>query len=266
MKKYILFLSLALLLLSCESARELVNERSVLDELEASSYEPKTDFEKSLQSRGFELDEIRAMSAIAKESYPGSPRSIIFDGGHFCYDGYDRNSTHANCGLYSAKKLMHHLGQLGIVSADLWFQYSDRELRDIVVDEITHDERERNQSFCLQEESVAGLLVFLGVPPEYISIIRRGSFWERALFARIAVAEKKLELIGEAEADLDLADVKIANGFYNVIGEHTYIGTFLNAFLSSEEAERIAQKTELTAEIKRLNQNLAAHDYSDGSL
>ncbi|GHT55289.1 hypothetical protein AGMMS50233_04980 [Endomicrobiia bacterium] len=99
---------------------------------------PKSKVEEYLKAKGADDAEIRQMLKIEKENFGEGIGHIVYDeNNHYYYEGHDTGWTHCNSGLYAVKRLLFVLGKHGIVDKDLWYRYTDSQLRqtDIALDE-----------------------------------------------------------------------------------------------------------------------------------
>jgi hypothetical protein len=122
---------------------------------------------KYLQSKGCDRYEISEMMKIEKEDFEGTVEHVIWNNNHhFYYKHHDNGQTYANCGLYAVKRLLCALGRNNIVDKDLWYRYTDAELRDMIV-KISGDEKYRDQGTMPDAVHIARLMDSLGIKPPY---------------------------------------------------------------------------------------------------
>jgi hypothetical protein len=134
-----------------------------------------TEVGKILYKRGCKANEIKEMMKIENEDFGMDVKDkkyighIVYWNNHYYYRGHDRGYTYHNCGLYAMKRLLFVLGKhpdTGI-GEDLWYRYTDKELRDMLV-RITGNENNRKEtefigSFILQRL----IQERFGVPDKY---------------------------------------------------------------------------------------------------
>jgi hypothetical protein len=177
MKKFICLLTLSLCLLSCSSAPAL---RQPLIKQHLAKQFQVVDIANYLVGIGCDEYEIANMLQISKEVYPDGIGEIHNVPGHFYFQvitpdnkvvPFDNGQTYANCSIYASKRLLRFLGQKGIVDSNLWFAFTDRQWRQLIVG-IENDEKYTNQGEYVGPEIFRQLLVPLGVPPEYIRTSR----------------------------------------------------------------------------------------------
>jgi hypothetical protein len=233
MKKYklVTFLMFSAFLFSCSSLEDVAKKNTVFNnsiiqrankESVLNNYNPELEVDRNsevvqylIQKGDCSKVEILLMSKVEKEVYPNQIKSIIFTGNHYYYDGFDNGQTEQNCGLYAAKRLLRHLGQNGIVDKDLWYRYSDVELREMVVS-IAGNEY-RSQAKPLYELTVRQLLIQLGCPNEYIKIQRSGCFWQDMAKERIRNGRNSLQFLRDIlEFHQDMIP-RIDSGYYDEI-------------------------------------------------
>ncbi|MDR3253406.1 MAG: hypothetical protein LBT07_00365 [Endomicrobium sp.] len=82
--------------------------------------------------------ETETINIILEEIYT-TPLQIIWENGHFyaadkCNNKFNAGNTYANCGLWAARRILRYLGQINKIDKDLWRKYSNKELRNIIVD------------------------------------------------------------------------------------------------------------------------------------
>jgi hypothetical protein len=161
---YFTFLFLfELSLFSCgKNAEELINRSDTAPLV-------LTEVGKNLQARGCDENEIIQMMKIETENFEGRIDHVCWWSNHFYYYGHDNGQTHANCGLYAVKRLLFVLGKHKIVNEDLWYRYTDAELRDILVT-ISKDETDRNQNNIISAYRLVVLMNRLGIPAAYIGV------------------------------------------------------------------------------------------------
>jgi hypothetical protein len=117
---------------------------------------PAEDGDKGDQAKVASEDEIKATMKIATEDF-GSDVTDINHIGHIVYDdihyyyrdhnnrSHNGQSGSGNCGLYAMKRLLFVLGKYKLVEEDLWYKYTDVELREKIV-RITGAEKYKCQS------------------------------------------------------------------------------------------------------------------------
>lgn len=123
------------------------------------------------RQKGFEEGEIFWMAKIATEDYGPDVWPILYVGGHYIYGPFDGN-TYSNCPLYSLKRFFRQLGILGIVAPDLWYKWSDRQLRNIGVDELGFPQEERSQHAMLKQYQITMFVKHLA--PKAMSHLKHG--------------------------------------------------------------------------------------------
>jgi hypothetical protein len=124
---------------------------------------------KYLKNKGCDDLEIKAMMDIEKEDFGENIDRVMHKGIHFWYENHDKGGTHMNCGLYAMKRLLFVLGKHGLVKEDLWYRYTDVELRDMLVN-ISGYEKDRKQSETIWINILKTLMRDVGVPEEYCKI------------------------------------------------------------------------------------------------
>ncbi|MDR1474816.1 MAG: hypothetical protein LBS38_03955 [Endomicrobium sp.] len=173
------------------------------------------------RQKGFEEREIFWMAKIATEDYGQEVWPILYVGGHFIYGPFDGN-TYSNCPLYSLKRFLRHLGLLGIVDQDLWYRWSDRQLRDIGVDELGFHQRERSQHVVLLQNQITMLVKHL--TPEAIPHLKHGCAREIAVRERqntmqsLGIFHDLTEILEAEQRDrVEIAiNMAIERGFKNI--------------------------------------------------
>jgi hypothetical protein len=94
-----------------------------------------TEAGKHLAGKGATAKEIMEMMKIEKECF-GENGYIVFNGHHYWYEDsmgpHEGQSGDANCGLYAIKRLLFVLGRKGIVDKNLWYKYTDDDLREML--------------------------------------------------------------------------------------------------------------------------------------
>jgi hypothetical protein len=154
---------------------------------DASVFLGLSEVEKYLQSKGCAEYEIFEMMKIEKEDFDGPIEHVMYRNNHFYYKHHDNGQTYCNCGLYAVKRLLCALGKKGIVAKDLWYKYTDAELRDMIV-EISGNEYDRNQGRTLDVWDVDKLMFrFLGVKPPYNGV---WNFHDESYHCMYGVTEK----------------------------------------------------------------------------
>ncbi|GHT52681.1 hypothetical protein AGMMS49990_09330 [Endomicrobiia bacterium] len=126
---------------------------------------PKSKVEEYLKAKGADDAEIRQMLKIEKEDFGEDIGHIVYENNHYYYEGHDNGWTHCNCGLYAMKRLLFVLGKHDIVDKDLWYRYTDSQLREMC---STPDQSEHIIASILRT-----LMEDLGVPAEHNKIYDR---------------------------------------------------------------------------------------------
>jgi hypothetical protein len=184
-----------LTLSSCANNKDKGKTNPVVDRADASKsthmhYE-LSEVGKYLYSKGCAEYEISEMMKIEKEDFEGPIEHVIYHNYHFHYKHHDKGQTYANCGLYAVKRLLFALGKKGIVAKDLWYKYTDVELRDMIV-KISGDESDRNQGKVLDVWDVDRLMFrFLDVKPPYNGV---WCFHDKSYHCMYGVTEKTVRL------------------------------------------------------------------------
>jgi hypothetical protein len=151
----------------------------------------------AFRQQGFEEGEISWMAKIATEDYGPNVWPILYVGGHFIYGPFDGN-TYSNCPLYALKRFLRHLGILGIVDKDLWYRWSDKQLRNIGVDELGFPEMERSQHVGLSPHQITMLVRHL--EPNAIPHLKHGC-------ARGIAVKEKQNIMGKLSIINDLIKI-----------------------------------------------------------
>jgi hypothetical protein len=216
---------------------------------------PEGNFKEKLQ---LEDCEIQQRSKIERENFSHPIYPIVFTGGHYYYDDHDFGHTYQNCGLYAIRRLLFHLGLLSIVNADLWDRYTDRGLRNIIVDTLGFNEQYRDQNVGLLEEHVTALMRWFGIPDQYIVIVRRGNYWIRLINGIMDAAGRELEFICKAEKDPKNVEAGIDKGVYDEINSRDVLHDFLKHIKSG--AAKTMKHDRITS-IERAKHSLENRDY-----
>jgi hypothetical protein len=177
------------------------------------------------RQKGFEEGEIHWMAKIATEDYGLEVWPILYVGHHFIYGPFDGN-TYCNCALYSVKRFLRHLGILGIIDQNLWYKWSDRQLRDIGVNELKFSESSRDQYTELSTDQITALVEHL--VPGALPYLKQGSA------RKIAVKER----------ERIIQDLRIINDLIEILETERKEGV--------EGAINMAQERKFTR-IERLN-------------
>ncbi|GHT56788.1 hypothetical protein AGMMS50233_09390 [Endomicrobiia bacterium] len=127
---------------------------------------------KYLKAKGADNAEIRQVLKIEKEDFGEDIGHIVYENNHYYYEGHDNGWTHCNCGLYAVKRLLFVLGKHDIVDKDLWYRYTDSQLREMLL-EIPERERETNQNVTIRSGILITLMDDLGVPADHCKIYGR---------------------------------------------------------------------------------------------
>ncbi|GHT56281.1 hypothetical protein AGMMS50233_07750 [Endomicrobiia bacterium] len=133
---------------------------------------PKSKVEEYLEAKGADNAEIREMSKIEKEDFGEGIDHIVCENNHYYYKDHDNGWTHCNCGLYAVKRLLFVLGKHDIVDKDLWYKYTDSQLREMLL-EIPEREKETNQNVTIRSNTLKTLMEDLGVPDDHCRIYGR---------------------------------------------------------------------------------------------
>jgi hypothetical protein len=141
----------------------------VLSDLDTSNSTVLSKVGKYLKNKGCDDLEIKAMMDIEKEDFGENINRVMRVGYHFWYENHCSGRTHLNCGLYAMKRLLFVLGKHGVVDENLWYKYTDDELRDMIAN-ISGYEKNRNQSKFIEGNILKTLMRDVGVPERYCKI------------------------------------------------------------------------------------------------
>ncbi|GHT72355.1 hypothetical protein AGMMS49950_10800 [Endomicrobiia bacterium] len=96
---------------------------------------------------------------------------------HFWYKSPEDSFLARDCTLDTARRLLHHAGQIGIVHKDLWNKYSNKELREILADQLIIKNNPMRANVVklplqyLYAFEMAILLRTLGIPNKHIDFL-----------------------------------------------------------------------------------------------
>ncbi|GHT39001.1 hypothetical protein AGMMS49593_09320 [Endomicrobiia bacterium] len=125
----------------------------------------KSEVGKYLKARGAGNAEIREMLKIEKEDFGENIERIVYENNHYYYRGHDNGWTRKNCGLYAMKRMLFVLGKHDEIDKNLWYKYTDSELREMDVGP--------NQDNDIFVGQLRTLMEDLGIPPKYREIHSR---------------------------------------------------------------------------------------------
>jgi hypothetical protein len=130
-------------------------------------------------------------------------------GGHYYLVGHDDGQTSQNCGLFATIRLLYVLGQNGVVPRHWWYSLTVQQMRDILVDRVVIggvpvEKYYRDQGMPLEAVEIKALMQYLGIPTQYIRIVKQGPYW----------VDKAERGVLEAKAAIELFDdlKKVQNG------------------------------------------------------
>ncbi|GHT47514.1 hypothetical protein AGMMS49936_08390 [Endomicrobiia bacterium] len=105
------------------------------------------------------------MLKIEKEDFGENIERIVYENNHYYYRGHDNGWTRKNCGLYAMKRMLFVLGKHNEIDKNLWYKYTDSELREMDVGP--------NQDNPIFVGQLRTLMEDLGIPPKYREIHSR---------------------------------------------------------------------------------------------
>jgi hypothetical protein len=163
--------------------------------------------EKHLRAHGASDEEIKATKHIATEHFGDNIGRIMWDNGHYWY-GDDMGNHDGqpvddgiNCGLYALKRLLFVLGRHNIVDKNLWYQYTDMELRKFVFGKWEPNlERFYNEAMA-PEYLVELVQIFVGDTGDYRWIYDRHNEVLRHFLIRSDVVTAGMEAVQLAEIE-----------------------------------------------------------------
>jgi hypothetical protein len=140
-----------------------------------------SEFLQRLQDLGRSNQEIIELTKIERESYGIVLREIMFNGGHFYYEGFDVGQTPGNCGIYAVRRKLKHMYDLNMLTDETaWYRLSDKQMRDLIatgpnVDPaINRDYVYRGEH--LDCEDIVNLQIYMGIPIENCSVLKTNGF------------------------------------------------------------------------------------------
>ncbi|MDR2436809.1 MAG: hypothetical protein LBD17_01875, partial [Endomicrobium sp.] len=105
---------------------------------------------------------------------PANIGPIRFTGTHFFYSALDELYIHGDCGLFAARRFLHHLAQSGVLGrlglkTNLW-RIPNEQLREIIANRQTGLQY-LGQGVTLTVNAIRGLLLDLGIPQALIQFL-----------------------------------------------------------------------------------------------
>jgi hypothetical protein len=140
-----------------------------------------SEFAQGLQELGYNPHEIRELAKIERENYETILREIMFNGGHFYYDGFDVGQTPGNCGIYALRRKLKHMYELHMLADETaWYRLSDRQMRDLIVNgpnaDPTIDRGYIYRGEILDCEDIVNLQIYMEIPIEDCSVLKTDGF------------------------------------------------------------------------------------------
>jgi hypothetical protein len=144
--------------------------------------------------------------------------------------GHDDGQTSQNCGLFAIIRLLYVLGQNGVVPKHLWYSLTVQQMRDILVDRVVIggvpvEKYYRDQGMPLEAVEIKTLMQYLGIPAEYIRIVKQGSYWVDKAERGVLEAKVTIELFDDlkkvqnGECLIETVLDKNSKGEYNRTGK-----------------------------------------------
>ncbi|GHT48630.1 hypothetical protein AGMMS49936_11240 [Endomicrobiia bacterium] len=106
------------------------------------------------------------MLKIEKEDFGENIERIVYENNHYYYRGHDNGWTRKNCGLYAMKRMLFVLGKHNEIDKNLWYKYTDSQLREMLLETPGH-ERAANQNTLILCSDLKTLMEDLSVPADH---------------------------------------------------------------------------------------------------
>jgi hypothetical protein len=140
-----------------------------------------SEFLQRLQALGYNTQEIRELTKIKKEDYGIVLLEIMFNGGHFYYEGFDVGETSNNCGIYAVRRKLKHMYDLHMLADETaWYRLSDSGMRGLIrtgsnADPMI-DRRYVSRGESLDCEDIVNLQIYMGIPVESCTVLKTNGF------------------------------------------------------------------------------------------
>jgi hypothetical protein len=189
-----IFLLFLFVIFSCSKKNEALRQDTVLQTTETEptknpttpSQETNTtpgmsEFLQELQNLGYNSQEVRELIKIEKENYGPVLRDIMFNGGHFYYEGFDFGQTPNNCGIYAVRRKLKQMYDLDMLADKrAWYRLSDSQMRNLIATGPNADpEIDRRYVYggeSLACEDIVNLQIYMSIPLENCSLFKTDGF------------------------------------------------------------------------------------------
>jgi hypothetical protein len=149
---------------------------------------------------------------IATEYFGEEIGYIVCEGNHFYYKDsagdHDGQSGAANCGLYALKRLLFVLGRKDIVAENLWYEYTDSQLREKIAKMVRAEYAREvvRPTTLISARHLRKLMIDINIPSWYCDFYdRKGKKSLQAAFASFysLIPEEQVTDKAEIEAMLE---------------------------------------------------------------
>ncbi|MDR2437676.1 MAG: hypothetical protein LBD17_06430 [Endomicrobium sp.] len=140
-----------------------------------------SEFIQRLQDLGYSTLEIRELTKIKSENYGLVLREIMFNGGHFYYEGFDIGETPNNCSIYAVRRKLKHMYDMHMLPDEtVWYRLSDRQMRNLIATgpnaEPGLDRGYIYRGESLDCEDIVNLQIYMGIPIENCTVLKTNGF------------------------------------------------------------------------------------------
>jgi flagellar basal body-associated protein FliL len=192
-----------------ESNSESAPAFDALDELALS------EVAQHIRARGAGNAEIKATVNIGRGGFGEGIGSIVRKNGHFTYRNANgtpyEGQTHYNCGLYAMKRFLFVLGRHGLVDKNLWYEYTDQELRDKLA-EMPKGARLKSQGEPICARYLKTLMKDIKIPIGYCSKIYDYDLHSDICFiAPFLTSEEKEFIVAKINREVPAMESKVRN-------------------------------------------------------